>query len=125
MIGAATDTTFRRGGIYRPRWQWWYPWSVTDWWKPRAFKGGDEWCNIPVCFVVPPFGGVALFWKPGRRRTMPCPEEWDLMGDEQRADYAPCGYLHGGRIRRGGHSHWETGVCDGAAEWLKTAQAQP
>jgi len=117
----SADGTFRRTGVYRPRWQWWFPWDVTDWWRPRAFKGGDEWCNVPGCLVVPPLGCFLVLppWK--RLRVMPCPEEWSAMDEESRADYAPCGYLYGGRIRRDGHSHWETGVCGEAAEWLKTA----
>lgn len=107
-------------GIYRPRWQWWFPWNVTDWWKPRAFKGGDEWCNIPACFNVPPFGCLVLFWKSGPRRTMPCPDEWGAMDDWQRADYAPCGRYHGGRINWAAHSHSD-GPCGEAAKWLRTA----
>ena len=51
-----TDGTFRKSGIYRRRWQWWFPWSVTDWWKPRPFRGGDEWCDDSACMVLPPFG---------------------------------------------------------------------
>jgi hypothetical protein len=113
--------TFRRSGIYRNRWQWWFPWSVTDWWKPRVFQGGDEWCNDAVCFVLPPLGCLVQFWRPGRLRKMPCCVEWGWLGDEERADYAPCGRLHGGRWRDGGHAHWETGICEEAAEWLKTA----
>jgi hypothetical protein len=115
------DGTFRRNGIYRRRWQWWFPWSVTDWWRPRFFLGGDEWCNVPGCLVIPPFGCILVLPPRARLRTMPCPEEWGAMDGGQRADYAPCGCLHGGRVNRGGHSHRETGICDAAAEWLKTA----
>ena len=113
--------TFRRNGIYRHRFMWWYPWSVTDWWKPRAFRGGDEWCNDSIGLIIPPFGAAVLFWRPGKLRAMPCSEEWGAMDGEQRADYAPCGYYHGGRIRKGGHLHWETGICEEARTWLRLA----
>lgn len=112
------DGTFRRDGVYRPRLQWWFPWAVTDWWQPRFFRGGDEWCNDSAAVVIPPFGCLVLFWRPGRLRTLPCAEEWGSMDEESRADYAPCGYLYGGRIRRGGHTHWETGMCALARNWL-------
>jgi hypothetical protein len=109
---------FRRDGIYRYRLFWWFPWGVTSWWKPRIFRGGDEWCNDSVVFVVPPFGALVIFWRPGRRRTMPCPEEWDHMGEDQRADYAPCGWLWAGRTRAGAHHHVMDGACEPAQRWL-------
>lgn len=118
------DGTFRKGGIYRRRWQWWFPWSLTDWWRPCVFTGADEWCDESACFVLPPLGCLVLFWRPGRLRTLPCAEEWAEMDEEHRADYAPCGYYHGGRVRRGGHLHWETGICKDAREWL-ASQPQP
>lgn len=102
--------TFRRSGIYRRRFMWRYPWSVTDWWKPRVFQGSDEWCDPSVALVLPPLGCLIVFWRPGRMRTMPCPDDWAAMDDWQRADYAPCGYLHGGRLREAGHHHVD-GVC--------------
>lgn len=105
-----------RSGIYRPRWQWWFPWGVTRWWLPRAFKGGDEWCQVPACFVIPPLGGVALYLGP--RRTMPCAEEWDGMDEAQRADYAPCGRYHGGRLNWAAHHHYD-GACGEAKAWLR------
>lgn len=108
-------------GIYRPRWQWWAPWGVTDWWLPRAFPGGDEWCNVPLCLVIPPLGCLAVF-PPGRRRTMPCAEEWGHMDDSQRADYAPCGRYHGGRVNWDAHDHLD-GPCEDAARWLETGAA--
>jgi hypothetical protein len=109
--------TFRRDGIYRRRFMWWFPWSVTDWWRPRAFRGGDEWCNDSAALVLPPLGCLVLFWRPGRRRTMPCREDWALMDERQRADYAPCGQLHGGRVREDAHDHAD-GVCDFARSWI-------
>ena len=78
--------TFRRGGIYRRRFFWWYPWGLTRWWLPGISRGGDEWCNDSLVFVVPPLGALVLFWRPGKLRTVPCPEEWDALDDEQRAD---------------------------------------
>lgn len=89
---------FRRDGIYLPRLWWWYPWGITRWWLPCIWKGGDEWCNVPLCFVVPPFGCflVFQFWRP--MRTEPCAECWADMDDEQRAGYLPGGVYHGGRI---------------------------
>ena len=93
---------------------------MTGWWRPRVFAGGDEWGNVPACAVVPPLGGFALLppWK--RLRDMPCAEEWAAMDEEQRADYAPCGYCYGGRIRPAGHLHWDTGLCGDARAWLAT-----
>ena len=111
--------TFRRGGIYRPRWHWWFPWTVTDWWRPRVSRGGDEWCNDSLLFVTPPIGAFVIFWRTGRLRTMPCPDEWSVMCEDQRADYAPCGNLHGGRIRDDAHHHVMTGTCDEARAWLQ------
>jgi hypothetical protein len=46
--------TFRRDGVYLRRLWWWYPWHLTRWWLPKTWKGGDEWCNVPLCFTVPP-----------------------------------------------------------------------
>lgn len=110
--------TFCKSGIYCRRWQWWFPWSVTDWRKRRTFKGADEYCNESACLVLPPFGCLVVFWRPGPMRTMPCPDEWNLMQDWRRADYAPCGWLHGGRLRQSAHHHVMTGACDQAREWL-------
>ena len=111
--------TFRRGGIYRPRWHFWYPWTCTDWWKLRLpSRGGDEWCNDSVVLPLWFLGNVVIFWRPGRLRTMPCPNEWSVMCEDQRADYAPCGQLHGGRIRDEAHHHVMIGACDEAIRWL-------
>lgn len=112
--------TFRRGGIYRRRWQFWYPWTCTDWWLPRLpSRGGDEWCNDSVVLPLWFLGSLVIFWRPGRLRTMPCPAEWnEIYDDEVRADYAPCGRYWNGRINEAGHAHWETGVCDEARAWL-------
>lgn len=110
--------TFRRNGVYRRRFMWWYPWGVTGWWQPRVFRGGDEWCNDSAALVAPPLGAFILFWRPGRLRTMPCAEEWAWLNDDERADYAPCGYLYGGRVRYDAHHHFETGVCETARKWL-------
>jgi len=109
---------FRRSGIYRRRFQVWYPWSVTDWWQPRWFTGGDEWCNDSFCLVIPPFGCLVVFWRPGPLRDLPCPADWRSVSEADRADYAPCGRLHGGDWRDGAHAHWETGICDEARHWL-------
>ena len=111
--------TFRRGGIYRRRFFWWYPWGLTRWWLPGISRGGDEWCNDSLVVVVPPLGALVLFWRPGKLRTVPCPEEWDALDDEQRADYAPCGHLWNGQIHDGAHIHWEAGICDEAQAWLE------
>jgi hypothetical protein len=117
---ANLDRTFRRDGIYRRRWQWWYPWGVTSWQLPRVFRGGDEWCNDSACFVVPPFGCLVVFWRRGPLRTMPCQADWKLMNDSERADYAPCGYLYGGRINHQAHHHNMSGVlCADATLWLQ------
>jgi len=106
-----------RSGIYRPRWQWWMPWGVTDFWKPRVFRGADEWCHVSFCVVAPPLGCLVLFWQPGRRRTVPCPEDWGLMDDRLRAGYAPCGRYHGGRVNWDAHDHLD-GACEEAERWL-------
>ncbi len=117
---ANLDRTFRRDGIYRRRWQWWYPWGVTRWWLPRWFSGGDEWCNDSFSLVIPPFGCFTVFWRKGRLRTLPYDEEWRHMSDFQRADYAPCGYLHGGRLSHHcRHHHNLSGtLCPSSITWL-------
>lgn len=112
------DATFRRNGIYRSRYQIWFPWSITDWWQPRIYRGGDEWCNDSVVFIVPPLGGLVIFWRPGSLRRMPCDECWAEHDEISRADYALCGYLHGGRLNPGAHHHADTGVCERARRWL-------
>lgn len=88
--------TFRRNGIYLRRVWWWAPWGVTKWWVPKVWKGGDEWCNVPLCFTVPPFGCLLVFWR--RMRTMPCDECWGVMKGLTKIDYLPGGYLEGGEI---------------------------
>jgi hypothetical protein len=110
--------TFRRDGIYRRRFQVWYPWGVTGWQKPRWFPGGDEWCNDSFCVVLPPLGCIVVFWRRGPMREVPCPVDWRCMAEDDRADYAPCGRLHGGHWDAGKHAHWDTGVCDEARRWL-------
>jgi hypothetical protein len=40
---------------------WWKPWRVTDWWKPRAFRGTDEYLRSTVGVVVPPLGCFIFF----------------------------------------------------------------
>jgi hypothetical protein len=98
------------------------PWGVTDFWKPRVFKGANEWCDESACFVVPPLGCLVVFWRPGRMRTMPCAEDWAEMPDCDRADYAPCGRYHGGRINWAGHAHRD-GPCEEAKAWLEAMPA--
>lgn len=110
-------STFRRNGIYRHRWFYYYPWGLTRWWLPGISRGADEWCNVSVILKVPFIGALVIFWRPGRLRAMPCPIEWAEMDEWQRANYAPCGVNHGGRIREGAHEHWE-GACDEARAWL-------
>ena len=118
--------TFRRDGIYRHRFFWWYPWGLTRWWLPGISRGGDEWCNDSLVFVVPPLGALVLFWRPGRLRTMPCDEEWAAMDEQLRADYAYCGHLHGGRIREDAfhHNHLDVWPCDRARRWLRHPPAR-
>ncbi len=82
---------FRRDGIHFRRFWWWYPWALTQWWVPNIWHGGDEWCNVPLCFTVPPFGAFLFFWR--KPRTKPCGECWTAMDDEERASYAPGGIL--------------------------------
>lgn len=114
------DRAFRKNGIYLRRFQWWYPWNVTDWWQPRIFSGGDEWCNVPVCFVIPPLGCFVIYWRP-RLRFMPCAKDWAHLNDFERADYAPCGYMHDGRIRNRAHHHSLSGIiCSKASNWLES-----
>jgi hypothetical protein len=112
------DGTFRKSGIYRHRWQWWFPWSVTDWPDRRTFPGADEYCNESIGVVLPPFGCLVVFYQPGRLRRVPCEECWEQLQDWQQADYAPCGWLHGGRLREHAHHHVIVGPCAEAQEWL-------
>lgn len=111
-----------RSGIYRYRWQWWAPWGVTDWWRPRAFKGGNEWCEVPLCLVVPPLGCLVVY-PPRPRRAVPCAECWENLPDWQRADYAPCGRNHGGRVNWAAHDHLD-GACEEARAWLAGSRGQ-
>lgn len=92
------SSIFRRDGIYLPRFWWWYPWGITRWWLPKIWRGGDEWCNTPLCFTVPPFGTFLFFqlWRP--MRTEPCGKCWAEMPHEQRAEYLPGGIYHGGKV---------------------------
>lgn len=105
-------SVFRQDGIYLPRVWYWYPWRLTRWWLPKIWLGGDEHCNVPLCFTVPPFGCVLFFqfWRP--MRTAPCEECWRHLDAEARADYAPCGWLYGGRVREGAHHHVVDGLCE-------------
>ena len=93
------SSIFRRDGIYLPRIWWWYPSHLTRWWLPKIWRGGDEWCNTPLCFTIPPFGAFLFFqfWRP--MRTEPCAKCWAEMGTTQQADYLPGGVYHGGRGR--------------------------
>lgn len=53
---------------------WWAPTALTRWWMPKVFRGTDENCNPSIAAVIPPFGALILFWRPGRLRTTPCDE---------------------------------------------------
>jgi hypothetical protein len=113
------DRVIRKSGLYFRRFQWWFPWDVTRWWLPRWFEGGDEWCNVPVCAVIPPFGCFLVFCRP--MRSMPCREDWMIMDDFTHADYSPCGFLYDGRLDHSRHHHSYLGrLCPAAREWLKT-----
>jgi hypothetical protein len=118
------DKTFRRDGIYRRRFQIHYPWGLTRWgcFWPLIGRGGDEWCNDSLTLTMPLLGMLVIFWRPGRLRTVPCPDEWDLLGDDERADFAPCGRLYNGLWHENGHVHWEIGICLGAQQWLSEKQ---
>jgi hypothetical protein len=119
------DKTFRRDGIYCRRFQLHYPWGLTRWgcmW-PLIDHGGDEWCNDSLMLTVPLVGMLAVFWRPGPLRVVPCAEEWAVMGEDERADYAPCGRLYNGRWHENGHYHWEDGICADAKSWLSSREA--
>lgn len=96
---------FTSGSIEFRRFWWWFPWNVTYPWLPRIWKGGDEWCNEPLCFTIPPLGCFLFFWRP--MRAMPCAECWDLYDEVSRADYLPGGMLEGGRYHPGRPAAWE------------------
>lgn len=50
--------------------------EITRPWMPRIFRGGDEFCNPSLAFVVPPFGCFIVFY--GRTlKTELCPEHND------------------------------------------------
>jgi hypothetical protein len=49
--------------IYRP------PRGVHRWWLPRAGRGADEFCNPSAWVVLPPFGCLAVLWRPGPLRN--------------------------------------------------------
>jgi hypothetical protein len=116
--------TFRRDGVYRDRWQYWAPWGVTRPWLPHVFRGGDEWCNDSICLVIPLLGCLVIFWRPGKQRTVPCAVEWAEGNITWRADYAPCGRYHGGKISTGKHAHWKSWPCDEAVAWLASGEPE-
>lgn len=92
------------------RFWWWAPWGTTQCWMPKIYRGGDEWCNVPICYKIPFLGTFVVYWKP-RDRKFPCPVEWEHLSLEERADYAPCGWLYDGRVRDEAHHHFE-GICE-------------
>jgi hypothetical protein len=114
------EQIFRHDGIYGRRFQLHYPWGLTRWGlhQPLIDHGGDEWCNDSIMLKAPLLGMLVIFWRPGSLRTVPCADEWSVMAEDERADYAPCGRLYNGRWHEGGHVHWETGVCVDAKRWL-------
>jgi hypothetical protein len=115
---AGRDGVIRKDGMYFRR-LWWCWSGTTRPWLPRWFHGGDEWCNVPFCVVIPPFGCFLFFWR--QMRTMPCEEEWAHMGDFERADYSPCGFLYGGRINHDKHHHSYLGrLCPSSRKWLRS-----
>lgn len=57
------------GCVYRDRWQYHPPWSVTRPWLPRVFRGSDEYCNDSIGVIGPLVGMLVVFWRPGRLRT--------------------------------------------------------
>jgi hypothetical protein len=76
------------GEVYRPRWQYHAPWTLTRPWLPRAGTGSDEFCNDSVYAVLPFFlGMIVVFWRPGQLRVAedgPCEaclweKEYDRM----------------------------------------------
>jgi hypothetical protein len=68
------------------RLMWWPPTTLTCWWKPTIFKGEDEFCNPSIAAIIPPFGALILFWRPGPLRTRPCTECAALNGENDLAD---------------------------------------
>lgn len=93
-----TPGTFRKDGIYLPRLWWWFPWGMPHPWKPNIWLGGTEFCDVPLCFTIPPFGCFLVFWR--RLRTMPCDACWADMDDETRSYYQPGGHLEGGKVHQ-------------------------
>lgn len=65
------------------RLMWWSPTTLTRWWMPKPFRGADENCNPSIAVVIPPFGALVLFWRPGPLRTTPCAEcaQFNLPAD--------------------------------------------
>jgi hypothetical protein len=114
----------RWSGIYGKRIWWWFPWCLTRWWQPGISRGADEWCN-PSLVIKAPLAGALVIYPHRRRRLMPCPVEWEAMDKQQRADYAPCGWLYGGELRPGKHHHIDTWPCMTAELWLAIAAPEP
>jgi hypothetical protein len=75
---------------------WWPPWACTHWWRLWLWRGADEYCNPSLCLDVPLAGCFIVFWR-RHLRAMPCEEDRAAMGEEQRADYLPGGYLRRSR----------------------------
>lgn len=51
-----------RKGFYRPRWQYWWPWNVSEPWRLQSGFGGDEYCNPSIITGVPFLGAFVIFY---------------------------------------------------------------
>lgn len=49
------------------RFMWWKPTNVTNPWKPRFFKGCDEWHNKSYAVIIPFLGCYTWFFGPFSR----------------------------------------------------------
>lgn len=45
------------------RFMYWPPYGVTQPWKPRMIRGGDEWHNKSTGIILPFIGGFIFFWE--------------------------------------------------------------
>ena len=61
--------------------QYWWPWRVTDVWRPRIEKSCDEWHNKSYLVVIPFVGVVVWFFGPFNRE-----------GEEHVYGHGPDGY---------------------------------
>lgn len=50
-------------GFYRPRWQYLWPWALSEPWRLSAWRGKDEYCNPSIVLGLPFLGAFVVFYE--------------------------------------------------------------